>query len=279
MHGDWRNSHWYRQAEGRPVGYRFRTWHEDCTQQNHMQVSVSREGVSCYCHKCKEKMFVPAPALSLAEKAAQKAAQHATDTSLQKSKAYPLPETEDPSDWPLDDRAWLYKAGLMNEEIIGLGIYYHKPSGRVVVPISDSGRATGFWQGRSVSGQPKYLNPAGFDRSVIVQSFLPDERAGYAVTILVEDFLSAYRVNRATGYRTIALLGTTLSSPVAARIVREGETCLCWFDNDSAGKAATNTIRKQLSSYGIEATAVRSEKDPKRYSDNEIRGILNELGY
>lgn len=273
-----RNTDWYRRAKDLPVGSKFRMAHEGCSIGDTLQVSVKREGVFAYCHLCHEPYFVPAEAMSLAQKAALLAAQEGADKVLERSKAMPLPKTLDPSEWPLDARVWVYKAGITNAEIIRQGLYYHKPSNRVVIPICDNGQPTGFWQARSVNGKPKYLNPSGFNRAYIVQS-LPDVDGNFSGdTVLVEDWLSCYRVNRATGLHTIALLGTSISDPIAARLIETAGRVYCWFDNDRAGNEATTAIRKRLQAFGLDACAIRSKADPKKYSDNEIRGILHEFG-
>lgn len=222
-------------------------------------------------------MFVPAAQLSLAEKAASLAAQEATDKGLQRDKGFPLPKTENPSEWPLDARVWLYESGISNHEIIEQGVYYHAPSNRVIIPIRDGTKLTGFWQGRSVNGVPKYINPTGFNRAYIVGHFLPDgESAG--VVILCEDWKSAYRVNRATGLRTFALLGTTLSDAIAARLCNSGEAVYVWLDNDEAGRTACAGIMRKLRAFDITSGEIHTPLDPKKYEDDEIVEIvLNEL--
>lgn len=258
-----------------PEGTKFRMAHEGCSIGPALQVSVTREGIFAYCHLCKESMFVKGAALSLAEKQANLAAQETIDKGLERSKAMPLPKVENPSEWPLDARIWLYEAGIRNLDIAQCGIYYHLGSNRVVIPIVDNGNATGFWQARSVSGKPKYLNPAGFNRDYIVAGFNARNGTNHpGFTVLCEDWKSAFRVNRATGVQTIALLGTNLSDPITARLLESGNHVAVWLDDDRAGKSACSAILRKMQTFGIEASAIHTPLDPKAYSDEEIEEIL-----
>lgn len=258
-----------------PEGAKFRMAHAGCSIGPALQVSKTREGTFAYCHLCKEKFFVPGEVLSLAEKTALMASQETADKGLIKSKAMPLPKVVNPSEWPLDARIWLYADGIGNRDIAACGIYYHKASNRIVIPIYDLGNDTGFWQARSVSGKPKYLNPAGFNRNYIVASYHPDSGPDIpAGIVLCEDWKSCYRVHRATGMCSVALLGTSLSDEIAARLIDSGDPVYVWLDDDRAGRNGCASILRKLRSFGVEASAIHSPQDPKKYDDDEIVEIV-----
>lgn len=49
---------------------------------------------------------------------------------------------------------------------------------------------------------------------------------------------------------------------------------VCWYDNDPAGFKAAKESRSKLELLGIKVHVIRTDKDPKRYSNREINSIL-----
>ena len=68
--------------------------------------------------------------------------------------------------------------------------------------------------------------------------------------VITEDYLSAYRVHKETGYNTLALLRTTVSDKTLAAISSLGFTHIyLWLDPDSAGIKGATSAYKQLKYY------------------------------
>lgn len=88
--------------------------------------------------------------------------------------------------------------------------------------------------------------------------------------VFTEDILSAIVVNLATGLRTVALLTTHFDYDVAKRY--KGETLYLWLDGDMLGKSLRKTRRLQALGYDVKS--IRSDEDPKCYSDIEIQKYL-----
>lgn len=270
----YRESDWFKAAADLPVGGRLRMPHHDCSIGDTLLVTKTKKGVSAWCFLChKEGMFVPADAMSLSEKLAEQANRTRVDKTLTEERALPLPKEENVCEWPTEARVWLYKAGISNDDIEEAGIYYHKPSGRVVVPIRDrlvSDRVC-YWQARGFGNGAKYLNPNAANRKELVASW-----PGQSYVVLCEDYLSGFRIQDATGATTISLLGTVLSDPILARLIQYGLPVKVWLDGDRAGVESARDISKRLTLYDVPHKIVETKKDPKLYSKREIQEILNE---
>jgi len=108
--------------------------------------------------------------------------------------------------------------------------------------------------------------------------------------VLTEDVLSTIRVGRHVA--SCSLLGTAVNVERIAELLtklragkevqqvewyRTEATSLrfgLWMDPDKAGRKATRRLAHSLSMQGHKVTLIKSDKDPKLYSDNQIRSIL-----
>lgn len=97
--------------------------------------------------------------------------------------------------------------------------------------------------------------------------------------IVVEDMLSAMRVGWM--FPCVALRGTSLSEEVISKFCafEKHLTIYTWFDSDGPGQAAAKAFKEKLNWAGFLIKNIVSEKDPKMYSDDEIRMILSQGGY
>ncbi|APU00320.1 DNA primase [Ralstonia phage RS-PII-1] len=263
---------WLPQAQALDEGRSARVDH-DCGPGRTLTVHHEADRWWGYCFRCNDHGYEAKPAESLAERLARRRREQDVDEALEHSVSLPTPINFDVDSWPMAARLWLYKAALGRREIKELGVYWHEPSGRVVVPVFDSQRPV-YWQARSVDGRaPKYINPK-VDRQHIVARFGQGE-----VLVLTEDTLSAYRVGQHT--EAWSLMGVKLNDIIAARIVRRGGPVLVWLDPDwqypegkRPGVIAAKKITRQLSSMGIPVQRITSRADPKLLSRREINNVL-----
>lgn len=221
-----------------------------------------------YCHRCHEPGRVDKPAESLAEKLERRRKEAAVAADLQRSVRLPQPMNFDARTWPMAARVWLYKAGLSNHHINQLGAYWHEPSGRVVLPIFE-GEDVVYWQARDPlwkrgSDRPKYLNPK-VDKADLVAAYGKGDPL-----VFTEDVLSAFRVGQVT--EAWSLLGTQLTTQVAAKI-GDREVAI-WLDPDAAGRKASRTVRKALAMMGVPFRIIKSERDPKLLSKEDICNLV-----
>jgi hypothetical protein len=226
-------------------------------------LQISRDGptVRAYCHRCQlsegwrlEESFQ--------DRLARLQAQGEGDRGI--GQGLPHPPTYPLSEWPLEARTWLWKAGLTEREILTRRIYWHAPSDRVVIPYPEQG----FWCARAYQkGRvPKYLSPTPKPRDLCVRFGAGD------LVVLTEDILSAMKVSRVT--EAWALLGTKLSQDHCARLIADGRPVVTWLDPDDPGQVGATKIRAQLRAFGVPVRNVVSLRDPKLHSAAEIKGYL-----
>lgn len=267
-------------ARGLTPGRKVRIDH-DCGEGKTLLVSHDGDRLRAYCFRCKEALRPWHLTLTLAERTAL--LQERTRAIAEASQSIELPGAEDerlyhPHDWPAAARVWLYDAGLNDDIIRDWGIYWYARMARVVVPI-EQGDGTEAWLARSVdkTQQPKYLFPAGMKRNrgaYVAHSGVHD------VVVVVEDVLSAYRISGAGPFNAIALLGTSADQQLLIDLRREadeyGVEIVTWLDGDSWGQRGAIDIRNRLARYDVSVRNVLTAKDPKAYTDNEIRGFIHD---
>lgn len=258
---------WLKQAQALPMGWDDKVAH-DCGPGRPMHISHDERGWRAYCHRCGEPGFVPYPAASPAERMARIQAKRAQEARVSADPSLPLPINNEVSTWPLVARVWLYKAGLNNHRIKSLGIYYHEPTDRVVLPIYGSRGELLFWQARGFTSEgAKYLSPYRVDRSRVVSKHGTGQHI-----VLTEDYLSAVRVGEVT--EAWSILGTSVPAPIMNELIADGRTVMVWLDPDDAGVSKSRSLRKSLSLYGVPHVDVKSRADPKLLSREEIEWTL-----
>lgn len=256
---------WLPQAKALGPGTKRRVAH-DCGAGTTMIVEHKLDRYTAWCFRCSEGgVERKQPTLSDMVEARRRAA---SDAALRHATTLPVPLVASPREWPREARLWLYRAGFNDDMIQRLGIYYHPPTQRVVLPVVEGGSVV-YWQARAVmKGQaPKYMNPS-VDRNAV----LPRFGAG-PVVVLTEDYLSAAKVGGVVeGW---SLLGTDMKDTVLARAVRETRPVLVWLDPDKAGRSAAARITRELRSVGVVTDNIESTRDPKLLSKQEIRQCLS----
>lgn len=258
-------SGWLTEAQAVRVGGRDRVDH-DCGPGRTLIVSHEVKGYRAWCFRCNEGGFVgKKPTLSDLVALRRRSSEEA---ALRHDPSLPTPMVQDPRQWPAAARLWLYRAGVHDRLITELGIYYHEPTQRVILPVVEEGRVT-YWQARAVhkGQQPKYINPP-VDRDAV----LPRYGTGDTI-VLTEDILSAIRVGRVT--EAWSLMGTSMKAPVLARLTKDPRPVAVWLDPDDAGRSGAAKIMRTLRTLGIECRTIESARDPKLLSTQEITECLS----
>lgn len=256
---------WLEQAQALTEGQRRRVAH-DCGSGSTMIVDHKQLGWGAYCWRCNDKGWVGKPPESLAARLERLRKQHVAEAAVLRDLRPPMPANFEPSTWPLVPRVWLYKAGLSNERIAQCGIYYHEPTKRVVLPVMANDQLV-YWQARGFDKDyAKYINPE-VDRTKLVAKYGVGD-----VLVLTEDILSAVRVGEVT--EAWSILGTSLPDPVLSQIVGLNKRVFVWLDPDSAGRKGTSKALAALRAQGVDAQRVRSARDPKLHSKEEIASVI-----
>jgi DNA primase len=136
-----------------------------------------------------------------------------------------------------------------------------------VLPVREDGEVT-FWQARSIDARlPKYLSPP-VDRGQV----LPRFGAAASVT-LTEDLLSAFKIGLVA--EAWCLMGTYANPKLVAQLLVRQAPVNVWLDPDGQGRKAATKVHKQMVAYGINARIIRSERDPKLHTFEEIARTLS----
>jgi hypothetical protein len=187
---------------------------------------------------------------------------------------------------PMAAWKWLWDAGLEDADIIRYEIGYSFAYDRVILPcrnyaiLQPSGEYTHKllgWVGREVKyktkeerklhGCVKYLTK----KSQAVKHLMFMAPSTSDRVVLVEDVLSAIRVNRATGYTAMALLTTFIPRKLMYKLRNKQVTV--WLDGDMMAKSIGYAT--QMNTLGIKASYCVTPKDPKDYNDIDIKSFLN----
>lgn len=202
-----------------------------------------------------------------------------------------VPENfQSPKDFSLETLAWLYKYYIFDELIYKYSIRY--------CPYTSYTTKTGqLFEGESllfpiiskleiVAYQQRFFpNKQFYSKDIKKHIFVAGNHATSTV-VLVEDFISAIRIGELEN--CIWLQGTGLTKDLSNYIIRHYHHIKLWLDGDEAGaKAAEGIYNSLIKRLEIEtkdnAFAVRcsltvrnitTENDPKSYSNEEIRRVL-----
>ena len=266
---------WLAKAKTLQAGRRIRT--ECCAQDRSMLVSNEERGYRAYCFRCGCRGFVPHGDFSI-DQLRRRRDEFAL---MDERKPVRLPH-DFTTEIPPNEAVWLYRASISAELARHYGFGYSGSLRRVVLPVYRDNALIGFTARSTINVKPKYIermvSPSG---SIFVSDpsvLLPDSGdcvrdAGYDL-VLTEDILSAVRVGR-IARRTVALLGTSANAEQLAAILKGVRRIAIWLDPDKAGRTAGHKLSRTLQLQGFSVQSIRTERDPKFYSNAEIRRILN----
>lgn len=255
---------WLPQAKALSIGQQQRVPH-DCGDGNVMIVEHRHDCYRAHCFRCNDDGYQPKQA-SLHELAVAHREQAHADGQVRSTATPPVPVVTDLQEWTQPARLWLYRAGISPKDIARLGIYFHPPSKRVVLPVVQQGEVV-YWTARAVEKgqQPKYLNPR------VSADVIPAYGTG-DVVVLTEDILSAIKVGKVT--EAWSLLGTKCKPCIVMAAVQSGKPCVVWLDGDDAGRHGASKTVRALRAAGVSTVRINSERDPKTYSTKEIRSMV-----
>lgn len=181
-------------------------------------------------------------------------------------KRAPYDITYTPTEWSVDALGWVGGAGLTTGEISKYGIGYSPSRGRVYIPLMREGTRVG-WLARKIEADgPKYLQWKEGEFAFFINN-------GGDVCVIVEDILSAIKIGRK--YSVIALLGTSLSGYALSKIATLFSEYVVWMDNDNPEVKMKQVQVKNILEDFADVRIVKTDKDPKEYSDEQIKNYLS----
>lgn len=273
---------WLSLAQNLPLGRTSRCDCPECgegTNTNAAILNHTVRGYSLFCHACGYNPHQNKGVQTLQELQRLKELNEQAEQYTDKHVRLPSDCREE---IPLAGRLWLYSAGLSPTLWREYSISYSERLQRVILPVYDSKGELIWYQGRAIhEGQrPKYLNPTVPKDG---RMFLSDSSVTISsdtTVIVCEDILSAIRVGKAASsfssdgnkYVAVSLLGTKLTTE-SINVLGNAKRVISWFDADNAGTRARSDLFKAVGIFTT-VNSIRSERDPKRYSDQDIRGFI-----
>ena len=190
-----------------------------------------------------------------------------------------------PQDMHPEALQWLFQYYIFEGMIKKYSIAYIPDRHRVFLPILDKNRNICYYITRGlIPGDIKYLTCKG----VKPQMCCIENSTNQAI-VLVEDYISAIRLGE--HYNVVFVQGTSLSRKLINYIVDKYTHVVTWFDSDEPGKNAARNAETCIREHELRTLENRiytrpdpleqiiiknvcTEKDPKCYTDSEIRDIL-----
>jgi len=179
----------------------------------------------------------------------------------------------DHAKWPPQARVWIYGGRLSSDQTRELGAVYSPSMGRVLLPVYDweeRSRLIG-WVSRKIKAddsRPKYLTET-LDNSKFI--WYNNTFGGSDTLVITEDILSALRTSKY--YPSLSLLGVYLK-PAALSIVKQYTKFIIWLDNDNPQVKRQQLVLKNSLELIGDVIILHTAKDPKSYSDDEMKEVL-----
>jgi len=177
--------------------------------------------------------------------------------------------------WPREMITWLIECGIPLQIAEEYGICYDAKRHRVVIPkLNREGRLVQYQSRRlALDDSPKYLT------NKLKHEHIHDPIGpGESTCIIVEDMISAIRLAE-LGYDAVPLFTTTMTSESMLTLVGRYDKIYVWLDNDSVVvDRQADIICTGLRLLDQNAQRIMGFRDPKHYSNEEIDGIVEEIG-
>lgn len=247
-----------------PVGLGKRYVHE-CTNGRDRALIITRvdNGWIYHCHRCKEHGLRLASGLAPRDMARWCKTVNLKPEVQVKEVMLPLDFT---TTIPARGLAWLYKWGITDADINGYGFGYSAFYDRVILPIYQDGELV-YWSGRYLNDptpeSPKYMNV----RQNRTDIWFEVTNHNSADVVLVEDKLSTIRVGKTVD--CYGLLYASVPDHIVFKLADRYERIAIWLDKDKRAKCVGYLHRYR--SLGVDCRLIFSDKDPKFYTDDQIR--------
>lgn len=282
---------WERTARSLPAGgHRKITC---CGDTASMRVENGKEGYRGYCFRCNRKTFIAHGTWSIGQ------LRQRDQEFLARSRG-PTTQVSLPADYnqdiPPERAVWLYRASIDASTARHYRFGWSESTRRILLPVYGNSRLEGYTARATEVGQkPKYIErfneDAVFwaDPRLKAHALSPSEEAHLPALCIAEDILSAVRI----GYvlqLSCALLGTSASAKLlvsAANVValrrkaypsypedHPAFIVALWLDPDRAGLRGAAKLARSLELMGVTCRYIRSSKDPKYYTAQQIKEYL-----
>jgi hypothetical protein len=181
---------------------------------------------------------------------------------------------------PYEAYHWFWKYSLTNDDIMKYNCGWSERYKRVIVPLyeyadwgdGEKARKLVGWVGREIECKTKEERKEKGIVKYLTRAKKGDRRfflapGGETTIVIVEDAISAMKVNTATGYTTMALLNTHVSTDLMRTL--RGKTIYLWLDGDMLANSVATVDR--MRTLGLNAKHIHTPKDPKEYNSLFIK--------
>ena len=250
-----------------------------CTESHKdpaLVVTRDKNGWVWHCHRCAERGYIGDKYVS-PDATYHKLRNLKEEELPKKSYVVKLPDDFVPltdynylldPDVPFEAHSWLWKYNITEKNMFDFELGWSNKYKMVIVPLYNYLSRLEGWIGRRVfdSKNKKYhIQKATGSKRM----YFTTGKNTAPTVVLVEDFLSAIRVYKATGVATTALLTTSIDEDLTRQL--HGKEVYIWLDADALAKSVAMVARfRQL---GIEAKHIYTTKDPKCYNDIAIKDL------
>lgn len=160
---------------------------------------------------------------------------------------------------PTEIKKWLFKYVTL-EDLIKFRIGYSPYWNQIIIPIG----LNAFIARNFDKEKPKWYFKGDKPKDYII---------GNSDTVIVcEDMLSGIRLVNA-GFSAHVLFGTNISFPDVLKPYKRFSKVRIWLDRDAQSKSLKNVLK--LKTIITDVRTISTEHDPKEYSIDEIRSIIN----
>jgi len=171
---------------------------------------------------------------------------------------------------PFEAHDWLWQYNINEKEMLKFGFGWSNKYKMVILPLySDDGQTFEGWLGRRVLDKMKNKYHIQKSKGNPNRLYFTIKGSGSSV-ILVEDCLSAIRVNDSLNVTTIALLTTSIDETLINKL--RGKEVYVWLDADALSNSVAMVSR--LRQLGIQTKHIHTTKDPKCYNNVAIKEII-----
>jgi len=174
---------------------------------------------------------------------------------------------------PSEPSSWLGKYDITKQEIVANRILWSEDRGYLCFPYFGADSNLEAWQGRYFGDNkdhPKWVTYGKIQDYLKIFNLTDAEEHGI---ILVEDIVSAIKVGRQ--YPVSPLFGSHADWSTLARYSRVTKKITFWLDADKY--KAARKFESRASLLGFETAVLYTEKDPKEYSDEEIKLFVDSV--
>ena len=168
---------------------------------------------------------------------------------------------------PKEVMQWLKKYQITDKEIKEYRLAWNTTTSSLVLPIYSTDGTLLVTNERYYGHNEKH--PKYITRGSKGKQFLIVDKHKTDTVILVEDYISCIKVGRQ--YPCVALFGSEVPIKLVLSLYKRYKRAKVWLDMDKAVKSCQEASR---ASQWLPSSSIFTLKDPKEYSDEEIKRFI-----